>query len=276
MPEGEKREHVGRTIRQEISIDSTPDVVFAAWADPRKIARWFVDAASGECRSGSVMTWRFDSMGFDLPVLIVEAVPGAKLLIAGEVPGRPPVLQEVLLEKRAGGTHLCLLHSGFGEGAQADDEYEGVDSGWRMALATLKHVLEKHRRGARTHVLRMHPARFEYEDVVPLYFTEEGLASWLGDAVSLAGRRVRQGARISRELGSAGRLAGHVVAHSRREVLFSWPQRDALLTLKAFSLGPAGRALALDYNAWTDANPSRTEIESCLDSALERLSSRLP
>lgn len=51
---GEKRaeefEHKGRVLRAEIETSATPQQAWEAWADPEKIAHWFVDRATGEAR----------------------------------------------------------------------------------------------------------------------------------------------------------------------------------------------------------------------------------
>ena len=155
----EKREHVGRTIRVEIRIDATPERVWDAWAEPEEIARWWVDRAEGTCAAGEVMTWHFDDMGYRLPVPILEAERGRSIVIGGEVPGRPPFLQEIHIASEGGTTVLRLANSGFRDGAEWDEEYEGVDSGWRISLATLKHWLENYPARDRVNTLVMRPAR---------------------------------------------------------------------------------------------------------------------
>lgn len=43
-------QHKGRIIRAEMETSATPDQAWEAWADPEKIAQWFVDRATGEPR----------------------------------------------------------------------------------------------------------------------------------------------------------------------------------------------------------------------------------
>jgi uncharacterized protein YndB with AHSA1/START domain len=49
-------ERKGRMIRAEIATSATPEQAWAAWADPEKIAQWFVDRAEGEAKPGGTMT----------------------------------------------------------------------------------------------------------------------------------------------------------------------------------------------------------------------------
>ncbi len=61
----------------------------------------------------------------------------ARLLLAGELPGRGPFALETLIGREQGDTVVRLVNSGFLDGAEWDDEYEGVRSGWVNALAVL-------------------------------------------------------------------------------------------------------------------------------------------
>jgi uncharacterized protein YndB with AHSA1/START domain len=69
-------QHKGRIIRAEMETSATPDQAWEAWADPEKIAQWFVDRATGEAKPGGTMTWFFDHVGYVLPYKILNAVPG--------------------------------------------------------------------------------------------------------------------------------------------------------------------------------------------------------
>jgi hypothetical protein len=52
---------------------------------------------------------------------------------------------EFTLETHRGVTHLRLVHSGFGEGADWDDEMDGIRNGWAYELRDLAHYLAHHR-----------------------------------------------------------------------------------------------------------------------------------
>ncbi len=271
----EKRSHTGRVVRKEIQLEASAREVWDAWADPDLIAKWFVDKAEGKAEPGQVMTWIFESFGYRIPVPILEAEPGKSLVIGGEMPGRPPFLQEIDLEQDGGKTVIRLANSGFGEGEDWDDEYEGVDSGWVMALTTLKHWLENFREQPRTHVICMRPVPFEYAQVQPLFTSVEGLSSWLGDDIALSPTPLTEGGILTVTLPGNEKLEGKVIARTHREVLVDWPRKNAVLGLKCFK-GPDGRTVALDFNAWglleTDATWARKTMEELVD----RLAAAIP
>ncbi len=270
QPNGPKHKHLGRMIHKETEIDASPEAVWKAWAEPERIAQWFVDRAEGEAKPGNVMKWVFDVFGFEQPVPILAAQPGKELVIGGELPGRPPFLQEVQIESRGGRTILHVFQSGFGDGAEWDDEYEGVDSGWEMAVATLRHWLETYRTNDRGHLLHIRPANFEYATLQPLFETAVGLERWLASGAQLQ-PPLRAGDPVRLQLGELGAIDGRVLARTSREVLFSWPKEHAVLGLKCFSMGPKGRMVALDFNAWPLEAGRRSTIDSFLGHAIDRL-----
>jgi uncharacterized protein YndB with AHSA1/START domain len=273
MSESTKRQHTGREVRREIEIDAAPEAVYEAWADPNGFASWFIDRAEGRAEAGSTVMWFFEAFGFELPVQIYEAEPGRRILMGGESPVRASLL-EVVIEQAGGGSKMTLVDSGFGEGADWDEEYEGVDSGWALALATLKHWLENYRGRRRTHEIVMQPTALEYDALQPYFTTSEGLASWLA-AEARADEPLAPGRRVAMTLADGSEFDGVVLARTRREVLLSWPQADAVLGLKCFSAGPAGRMVALDFNAWPAEGASR-DVRGLLGEALGRLASRPP
>ena len=273
-----RRRHHGRAVRKEIEIDASPEAVWDAWAKPDEIARWFVDRAEGEMAVGATVTWVFERFGYRLPIEVYDAEPGRYLAFGGEVPGRSPALQEVLIRRAGGTTVLRLVNSGFLEGAEWDEEFEGVDSGWELALATLKRYLERYRGRDREHHLALRPAgAFAYEALAPLYTTRAGLESWLAEA-RLGAEPLEPGTGVRLELGGGLILDGEVLARSAWEVLLSWPEIDGVLGLKGFRFGE-GRAVALALSAWplpgSPADERRAAATSLLEAAAGRLAERL-
>ncbi|MBL8769729.1 MAG: SRPBCC domain-containing protein [Planctomycetes bacterium] len=265
------RKHHGRIVDKEIVIRATPARVYSAFADPRAIARWFVDAAEGVAKPGELMTWIFRDMNFRLPVPILEAKPNSEFVTGGEIPGRLPALMEVLIRPHgadAGSTTVRLVNSGFADGAPWDEEYQGVDSGWTMALATLKHSLEHHPDQDRTHVMAMQPAAVDMGRLRALYTTAAGLQSWLGDDVRIDGGKLVVGGSYELRSPGLGPMSGRVLADSGREVLLEWRERSAVLGLKAFSAGPA-RMICLDFSTWAPHPPFLTK--AALEGALSNL-----
>jgi uncharacterized protein YndB with AHSA1/START domain len=266
------REHKGRKVEKELTIEATPMAVWKAWADADGISQWFVDRAEGDAAAGEIVTWHFDTFGHQQPTPCVEARPGEALAFAGEIPGRLPFLLEVLLEQAGGSTLLRLVNSGFGEDAEWDDEYEGVSSGWGMALATLKHWLEGHRGEQRSHILRFRPASFEFDALQPFIATSVGLERWLASGVEVEGEALTEGATVRMELQDGGTLTGKVLARTRMEVLLSWEEQNGVIALKCFDKPPEGRHVALDFNAWPLAEgQAKSDLQARFDAALARL-----
>lgn len=276
------REHVGRSVEKEVRIDATPEQVWEAWAEPGEIARWFVDRAEGRMEPGSTVTWIFDTFDYRMPIEVFATTRGRYLAFGGEPPGRPAALQEVLLHQDGGSTVLRLANSGFLEGEEWDEEMAGVDSGWEMALATLKLQLEGYPGRDRDHLLVLRPAALSFQDgayreTVPLYTTAAGLSSWLAEVVELGEVPLAAGASV--ELSLEGPLAdlgwrGRVLARTPSEVLLSWPELDAAVGLKAFRMGPS-HAVALDFSAWPLSAERRGAVESFLNAAADRLAAAL-
>ncbi len=275
MTEKPPRPHVGRVVRKEIAIDADAARVYEAWADPERIASWFVDRAEGDMRTDDVVTWIFEQFGMRLPVEVFAREDGRYLAFGGEPPGRPAALQEIELRPEGGKTVLRLANSGFGEGDAWDEELAGVDSGWEMALAMLKLSLERYPGRARRHTMVMHPASFEYEALAPRYFTAAGLESWLASDATLGAEPVGPGDRFEVVTRDGPTVSGSVAARSGWEVLIDWPDRSGALTLKGFSVGPQGRMVAAAFDAWDGDDASFAEVERMLEAAIPRLVSAL-
>src|SRR5215813_1240915 len=117
-------DHQGRVIRAEVETSATRQQAWEAWADPEKIAQWFVDRASGEAKPGGTMTWFFDEFGYQLPYKVVDAQPGKRFVLKWEAPqGRPTGILEVTIERKGGATLVRLVNSGFREDAAWNEEY---------------------------------------------------------------------------------------------------------------------------------------------------------
>ena len=250
-----QRKHHGRIIDTSVRIDTSPHRAWRAWADPQHIANWFVDRAEGVARPGEVMTWFFDTFNYRQPVPIVEAEPDKTFVIgSGDHPGPQglPYLMEITISQESGETVVHLVNSGFSHDAAFDDEFEGVVSGWDMALATMKYWLEHHGDSRRRHRIVIRPAEYSYDALRPL-FRESGVRNhWLKPLLT---------------------ADADVLADTGREVLLAWPQREAVLGLKAFRMGPQP-VVALDFSTWSaDLDMSRLEGE--LEAAVTRLTDAL-
>jgi uncharacterized protein YndB with AHSA1/START domain len=259
-------EHKGRMIRAEVATSATPEQAWEAWADPEKIAQWFVDRATGEAKPGRTMTWFFDKFGYVIPYTILDAVPSELIVYKWEPPEGFPGILEVRIAREGGATAVRIVQSGFREGAEWDDEYEGVNSGWKIALGILKFYLEHHFARGKTMTLVFRPAKFGYAEVLKYFLEPAKLAEWL----TVSGAIGNAGEKCELQLRDAGRLTGRVLAITGREVMLSWDEVGGVLELKAFPMGPA-RVVAVRVMSWRLNADETVQLEKKMSAAVERL-----
>src|SRR5271155_2816156 len=270
-PENEPIEHKGRIIRAEISTKATPQEAYDAWADPEKIAHWFPDRAEGKAEPGATITWVFDKFNYRIPYEVLVAQRAERLAIRwNPPPGMSAGILEVTIHKQGGDTVIKLVNSGFREGAEWNEEFEGTDSGWRMALALLKHYLENYFGTSRASFLVMRPAEFSFEQGVELQRSGTGLKKWL----SQSGEYGDVGESFTLELQEGGKASGRVLAITKRESALSWDEIHGVLELKAFSMG-AQKMLCVRGCGWGLSAEKAKELEGQMERAVERLASAL-
>ena len=256
-----------RAVEAEITVNADAHACYEAWADPRGIARWFVDRAEGRAEAGASVTWFWDAFGYAVPYQIHEAVPDERLVYGFEAPGRPPGRIEIDLHAEGGGvTRVTLVNHGFRDGAQWDEEYQGVVSGWQMALATMKRSLEGFAGQARLDLLITHPATIDFARTVTFQRTGTGLASWLGESADLS----PVGAPVKIESTDLGTLTGEVLATTDIETLISWEEESGTLGLKTFRMGPMGMVVALHASSWAWSEADQERVRPLLEKAVER------
>ncbi|MDA8017974.1 MAG: SRPBCC domain-containing protein, partial [Thermoanaerobaculia bacterium] len=227
--------------RRELRVNASPEQLYRAWADPDIIAGWFADRAWGDAQPGGELTHFFEAFGMEMTYRVLEAEAPRRLVLEGRSPGGEPYRQEIHVRQDGGQTVLELVHSGFADDSDWDDEYEGIDSGWQLALAVLRHYLENHFAREKKTLFFARPVDFSWSEVAPLFRSEEGLASWLTDS----GAVTEVGTTASLALQGAGSLNGRVLADSGREVALEWTEIEGILELKAFGGGPWPKTLAL-------------------------------
>ena len=257
--------------RRILRTTATPQQAWDAWAKPENIAQWFADKAHGEAVAGGTITHVFEKFGMELPHKVIEAVPGERLVLEGMGPGGLPFRQQVLVRRDGGETVIELVHSGFDDAADWGDEYEGMDSGWKMALAILKHYLENHFGRPRRTYFVMRPAAYENDQLDGAFRSEAGLGQWLTSAGSIG----EVGSPVALQLQHGASLTGEVLAWTGLETAVSWAEVRGVVELKAFSMGPRGKAIALRAASWADEPPPTEEVEAWMTAALDRLATTL-
>lgn len=138
-----------RRVEMTLEIDAPADAVWKALTEAEELVRWFPLHAETEPRAGGRywMSWggEYES---ESRIEIFEPESHLRTTWPSMTTegGRPaPLTVDYHLEGRGGRTALRLVHSGFGRGANWDDEYEGVQTGWAFELRSLRHYLERHR-----------------------------------------------------------------------------------------------------------------------------------
>jgi uncharacterized protein YndB with AHSA1/START domain len=274
MPENPAQkaiEHSGRKMEITISTTASPDQVYRAWADPEKISHWFTDKAEGQAEVGATITWFFDKFNYRIPYEVIAAEPGRRFAIRwNPPPGRPPGVLEVTIQQQAGSTIVSLVNSGFLEGAEWQNEYDGIDSGWQMALAILKHYLENYYGTPRSSFFAMRPANFTTERLLSFHRTAEGLAKWL----TTSGGFNAVGDSFQLALRGGGTINGQVLALTKFETQLSWTEVHGVLGLKAINMGPQ-KMLAVHGCGWGMPSERAKELEQQMERALESLAQAL-
>lgn len=266
--------------RRTLTTAADPEKVWEAWARPERLRQWFPDDARGAPEPGGELVHVWSSFGgMEMPHRVLAAEPGRRLLLEADGPAGLPFRQEILVEREGGATVLELVHYGFEDGAGWDGDLEGIDSGWQLALALLRHYLEEHFGRDRQAVFHMRPTTHDFDSIQPLFREAEGLARWLTRSArsgSLVGKTV--GDPVSLELGDGDgggdapdTLTGHLLADSGRELALSWEEIDAVLELKIFPAGPEGLAAALRCSAWGMDEAAAERLGGRLAASLGRL-----
>lgn len=159
----------GRQVDAAVTVDAPVEAVWKALTDAAELRRWFpMDARVTPGEGGRIwLSWGSD-WEFTNGIEIWE--PNRHLRTVTKQPAPEPgkgseetlkwasadasgearvkavrVAVDYHLEGKGGKTVLRLVHSGFGAGAEWDDEYNEVRRGWAMELQGLRLYLERHR-----------------------------------------------------------------------------------------------------------------------------------
>jgi uncharacterized protein YndB with AHSA1/START domain len=246
-----------------------PDQVWRAFADPQILEQWFVDRASGSATPGDTITLYWDSFGIAAPQEVVAAVPDELLVLRSKwdvASDAPWQILEIRIAREGGETVLRLVHSGFAEGAEFEEEYDGVDSGWSIVLASLQYYLAHYWGHPKVEAVAMREVQFEWDQLRTLQRTGSGLARWLttrgvvGDA----------GSPLHLVLRSGRSLTGRVLATSKSECLWSWEEVRGVVELKAYRAA-GQRMLGMRVAMWDGKEELRAALQREIDEAVDRL-----
>jgi uncharacterized protein YndB with AHSA1/START domain len=197
---------VSRKIVKEVFVQAPPDVVWRALTDAEELTRWFpVDARVEPGAGGSIwISWGSGSEG-QAPITAWE--PNRHFQWT-ETRGPVKLAIDFHLETTGGRTVVRLVQSGFGAGADWDDEFHTVDGGWAYFMAHLRWYLERHRGIARQVTAFRERVTLSRTDALARLTGPQGFSS----RGSLAAAET--GAAFSDRTSAGDPLSGTVVARS--------------------------------------------------------------
>jgi len=146
-----------RAIVLEARYDASPADVWHALTDTEALRDWFAPFVNAGQNVGGIVEMSWDGTNM-WPTTIEVWEPERHLRWADPAPsapdGRPQprLMVDWFISTDAGQTVLRLVHSGFGEGANWDDQVDGTLGGWTYFLWNLEYCLTRHRGAHRTMV----------------------------------------------------------------------------------------------------------------------------
>lgn len=194
---------MSRSVEKTVIISAPADVVWRALTDAEELTRWFpVDARVKPGLGGSIwLSWGGGAEG-EAPITGWD--PDRHLQWT-EARGPVKIAVDFHLEGKGGTTVVRLVQSGFGDGADWDDEFHMVDGGWSYFMQHLRWYLERHRGVPRDLIAFREPARLSRTEAVQRLLGPAGLSA---DG-SL--RSARDGERYRVTTAGGERLSGTVV-----------------------------------------------------------------
>ena len=220
-----------RSFSTAIDINATPDEVWRALTDAVELVRWFPLQARVTPGARGKMFWGWDShWAWESEIDAWE--PGRRLRLVENRPafdaaGKPldgpsqQLAMEFTIEPREGGSTVRIVHSGFGDGANWDDELDSVSAGWQFELRGLRHYFERHK-GRDRHYANI-------QRVTSLGMSEVWARLLGADAFPIVDGTLAADAHIVLASVTGDRIAGTVAWHN--------PERDLFINVGNLSDG---------------------------------------
>jgi uncharacterized protein YndB with AHSA1/START domain len=170
--------------RLELSVDlpTDPETLWRLLTDPAGLAQWFAPRVEGSGLPGGTLTLSWGpEMAWNTKVIAAE--PGRLVRWRDEFdayqqlpPSGAPVVIEWQLSPGPTGTRLTLVHSGFGDGADWDDMYDGTKAGWSFFVWHLLETVRHHLGQTRTVVHERRASTLTRDALGARLFGPQGLA----------------------------------------------------------------------------------------------------
>lgn len=279
--EREGAEHAADRVECDARVAAEPERVWEAWADPERIAGWFVERAVNRAEEGARVTWAWDRFGLEVEQEVVVADSPRRLVMKTPGPTGGARILEVTLEAERSETVVRVVQSGFGDGPAADAAREGTESGWVIALALLGHYVENWFGRSKSELVALRPVARDCTDVAAYHRETARLAEWLttgtarpadadGDGAAGSGAR-----RTRLTLRDGGRSTGIVLAEAGSERVRTWEEIGGTLELKAFPVATGGCMVGVRVVSWLLSQREVDRLAAPLEAAVDRLAARL-
>jgi uncharacterized protein YndB with AHSA1/START domain len=165
-------------LREEVTVDATPEQVWEAIATGPGIDAWFMGRNEVEPREGGTVRMTLGGHAEEATVTAWE--PPRRFAYRGEGEDGSFMAFEYLIEGRqGGGTLVRLVQSGVLGGDDWEREYDSLRTGWSMYLRTLAHYLAHFPGRTATPVSAQGPEQADHDRVW------EGLTRGLGLPVTV-------------------------------------------------------------------------------------------
>ena len=127
-----------RSIELDVEVEGTPEEVWQAIATGPGISSWYVPHVVDEREGGTALASFGDTPEMQIPGRVAAWEPPHRIVFDGGE-GAGGLAFEWLVEARDGGTCIVrLVNSGFGDGGEWDDQYDGMAEGWQLFLFNLQ------------------------------------------------------------------------------------------------------------------------------------------
>jgi uncharacterized protein YndB with AHSA1/START domain len=257
-----------RAIAVEARIDASPADVWHALTDPTAMADWFAPFVKGSTGLGGVVEFSWDGTNM-WPSTIEVWHPEQHVRFANDGPPGPDgapgpkLLVDYFISTEAGGTILRLVHSGFGPGAEWNDQIDGLTGGWTYFLWNLEICLTRHL-GTRRTMVSARPRVTVHRDAYWNAIFSTGFVTMDRSTDSPATCTVTLGDRT---------FDAVVLMHdANARLALRIPElRDALLFIEFESTKPTDFYVGFWLSTYGLAAEDVTESQRALDAAVARL-----
>lgn len=250
-----------KTIKIFQPLPARPGRVFRALSEAEQLAAWQADVVRGRVAKGRTLSLEWPKLGVTLELEVREVEPTRRVVLASGP-------AELALTVAPGGLELCY------RAPMDSEELVGMESSWRVSLATLATYLGRHDDKSR----RVHWAKARVRGSAELchaYFSDCSLLpGWLCSSEADIGA---SGSIVHLTLDSGRRASGPVIANTKgRDLAIRWQEMDdSVLVMRTLPSPERGtRTVLLGWSRWSDP-PDSAQICRELDGAVERLARRL-